>query len=70
MRSSTNCLSPVAEITPREAPSAMTALNNLAQNHDSGMAGISRELAQLKERERSDKAEIEKLENALHQLTG
>jgi len=70
MRISSSCLSPVPEVAPREAPSAMTALNTLKQNHESGMNSITSELAALKEREMVDKDEIKRLENALHELTG
>ena len=59
----------VPVIKPREAPSAMTALNILQENHKSGIDDIQRQINALKQREDHDKREIGNLEAALHHLT-
>ena len=56
-------------IKPREAPSAMTALNILKDNHESGIADIQKQISSLKQKEAADKHEIEKLQAALNHLT-
>merc|ERR1711970_1434902 len=53
----------------REAPSAMTALNILQENHKSGIADIQKQISSLKHKEASDRHEIDKLQAALNHLT-
>jgi len=59
----------VPVIKPREAPSAMTALNILQENHKFGIDDIQSQINALKQREDHDKREIGNLEAALHHLT-
>jgi len=56
-------------IKPREAPSAMTALNILKGNHESGIADIQKQISSLKQKEAADRHEIDKLQKALNHLT-
>ena len=56
-------------IKPREAPSAMTALNILKDNHESGIADIQKQISSLKQKEAADRHEIDKLQKALNHLT-
>merc|ERR1712126_532483 len=56
-------------IKPREAPSAMTALNILKDNHESGIADIQKQISSLKQKEAADRREIDKLQKALNHLT-
>ena len=42
-------------IKPREAPSAMTALNILKDNHESGIADIQKQISSLKQKEAAER---------------
>jgi len=63
------CRMEQGSIKPREAPSAMTALNILQENHKTGIADIQKQISSLKHKEAADRHEIDKLQAALNHLT-
>jgi len=57
------------EIEPREAPSAMTALDILKSNHQNEYSKLKSKVGDMKAREVNDQMKIQKLKNAIHYLT-
>ena len=57
------------EIEPREAPSAMTALDILKSNHQNEYSKLKSKVGDMKAREVHDQMKIQKLKNAIHYLT-
>ena len=60
------CCAPTgAEFPPREAPSALTALNILQTNHNEGIQLLNEEVKKVKKSEKDKTAELDKLRNSL-----
>ena len=60
------CCAPTrAECPPREAPSALTALNILQTNHNEGIQLLNEEVKKVKKSEKDKTAELDKLRNSL-----
>ena len=52
-------------VSPRQVPSAITALNILKTNHDSGLSTLNKEVKKLKESEENKTNELERLRHSL-----
>ena len=52
-------------VSPRQVPSAITALNILKTNHDSGLSTLNNEVKKLKESEENKTNELERLRHSL-----
>ena len=51
--------------SPREAPSALTALNILQTNHNEGIQLLNEEVKKVKKSEKDKTAELDKLRHSL-----
>ena len=51
--------------SPREAPSALTALNILQTNHNEGIKMLNDEVKKVKKSEKDKTAELDRLRNTL-----
>lgn len=54
-------------ISPREVPSALTALNILHTNHEAGIGMLNSEVQKLKVSEQNKTAELERLRHSLQE---
>jgi len=59
----------IEEIKLHEAPSAMTAFNNLKSNHETEMKKVKFEIDQMKNKVENDQKEIAKLQKTIKSLT-